>query len=403
MTELSPTGDGWPQADHANRRSGRSNWLGRTLAVIGGMRSDLVDHFPSERRDFIQVAILLFVTALEAFLSGALLVNLALSKSGEQPPALWILLLSGLAWAFVICAINRALVLSIQPVRRGRALVRALIGMMVATLMGVVISTPLVLQVFQPEIEAKLALMNQERVLDGRDLLKPYQEAVTQAADEVDKRRAELQVARSGSGLELNPAYNAAVDAWKQATDACTKAQAKATLELRGILPASEGGSGTPGAAPIYQALQKQADAACKFADDKAKDVEVAKQAAQRTPEEQAAATKAAQDALTSAQERLEQARRALDDAESRLATSANDDGLLRRLEALAALTNDNPTAGAVHLSLMAMLGLTEVLPFLFVLLKQWGAAPTAYELVGRESNDAPDAPQTDERETPHD
>jgi len=400
MTEISPTGGQRPRAEEPLRGSGRSSRLGRALAVVGGMRPDLVDEFPGQRRHFAQMAMLLFVSSLEAFLSGALAVGL-LFPSPDEPPALWVLLLGGLLWGIVIFVINRMLVLSMEGRRRTRALVPALIGVLLSTLLGGVMATPLMLQLFQPEVEAKVASLNQERALAGRDVLQPFDEAVARATDEVDKRRQELELARSGYSLEGDPAYQAAVVAWKQASEACTQAQAKATRELRGELPPSEGGSGTPGASASYRALQAQADAACKLADEKARDVDAAKAAAQRTPEQTAESVKAAEDAIAVAEANLDQALQARDHARERYAQAAEGHGLLIRLEALDALQRDNPTGALTQYALMALLASIEVLPVLYKLLTQWDSAPTAYELFSREPHAAPNAPSTDSPENP--
>jgi len=336
------------------------------------MRPELIDEFPGERRDFIQMAVILFVTALEAFLSGAFAVNLAFSKPGEAALPLWIILLSGLVWAFMIFNIDRYMVLGMEGLHRMRAVGPAIIRIVLAVLIGFVMSTPIVLQLFQSEVEAKVALINQERAKQGTDELKPFQEAVDKATEVVDKRQQDVNAAQSGYSLETDPGYKAATDAWKEATNACTLAQSKATREFRGELPKSEGGTEKPGASEVYRTFQNQADAACKFADDKAKDLETAKQKAQRTPQQLAAAIQAAQDSLTIALDDQAKVIKARNEAQDRFDRSAQGYGVLIRLEALSRISHDNLMAGIAHAFLVGLLASIEILPVLFKVLKQW-------------------------------
>jgi len=336
------------------------------------MRPELVDEFPGERRDYIQMAVILFVTALEAFLSGAFAINMAFPPAEGQPPSLIVPIVSGLVWAFMIFNIDRYMVLGMEGLHRRRALVPALIRMALAVLIGVVMSTPLVLQVFQSEIGAKVALINQERASQNADQLKAFDDAITKAQAEVDKRRQDLTNAQGGHSLEDDAAYKAAADAWKQATTDCTLAQSKATREFRGELPPSEGGTGQPGASDVYRTFQNQADAACKFADDKAKDLDAAKNAAQRTPDQIAADVKTAGEALALAQKTLETKTTDRSDASKRFSESAAGNGLLIRLAALDRISREDVFAGLAHLLLIALLASIEILPVLFKIFKQW-------------------------------
>lgn len=372
-----PAGD---MAGGRRRRGGRATWLGRALAGIGGMRPELVDEFPGERRDFIQMAVILFVTALEAFLSGAFAVNLAFSKPGEPGLAPWILVVCGLVWAFMIFNIDRYMVLGMEGLHRGHAAGPAVIRMVLAVLIGFVMSTPLVLQLFQSEVEAQVALLNQKAGEEAKDALQPFEKKVADATAAVDARRKELDAARSGYSVAGDPVYQAALNAWQLASTECAKAESKATREQDGTLPVSEGGSGKSGQADLYWTYKAQADQACALSKQKKATLDEAERAAHRTPEQVQDGITQAEGALKKEQTTLDKAITARDLAADRLRKSAEGYGVLIRLQALSEISHKNTTAGLTHYALVALLASIEILPVGFKVLKQWNKEPTAYE-----------------------
>lgn len=363
---------------HTMPREG--SWLERRLASIGGMRPELVDEFSGERRDFVQMALILFVTALEATIAGAFAINLAFSTVDGETPEPWVIVLSGIVWGFIIFNIDRYMVLGMEGMHGRRALWPALIRGVLAALIGMVMATPLVLQVFNSEIEAEIVRINATRGQESQQSNEAPAEAKVQEQDKVvAARRLELEIARSGTNLEQNPVYQAARKAWDKATEACTAAQSKATRELRGELPKKDGGSGRPGASEIYRAFQRQADEKCGFASDKRTELDAAKRAATLTPEEIQSNVAAAETALRAAEEELTAAQEALKAARKGTDTIASGYGLLIRLEALHNLSRV-PLLGFAHFALAALLMSIEILPVFFKTIKQWNHEPTAYE-----------------------
>lgn len=357
-----------------------ASWLGSRLASIGGMRTELVDEFSGERRDFVQMALILFVTALEATIAGAFAINMAFSTIDGRNPEPWVIVVSGLVWGFIIFNIDRYMVLGMEGMHGRRALWPALIRGVLAALIGLVMATPLVLQVFNSEIEAEIVRINAARSQESQQQNEAPAEAKVKAKEEaVSARRLELEVARSGTNLEKNPVYRAAYKAWDKATEACTAAQSKATRELRGELPKSQGGSGRAGASEIYRTFQQQADEKCGFASDKRKELDAAKRAATLSPEVIQQNIADAETALRQAEDDLAVARDELKAARLGTGTIASGYGLLIRLEALHNLSRV-PLLGFAHFTLAALLMSIEVLPVFFKTIKQWNHEPTAYE-----------------------
>lgn len=357
-----------------------ASWLGRRLASIGGMRPELVDEYSGERRDFVQMALILFVTALEATIAGAFAINIAFSTIDGRNPEPWVIVTSGVVWGFIIFNIDRYMVLGMEGMHGTRALWPALIRGVLAALIGMVMATPLVLQIFNSEIEAEIVRINAARGQESQQQNEAPAEAKVKAAEKVvATRRLELEVARSGTNLEKNPVYRAAYKAWDTATEACTAAQSKATRELRGELPKSEGGSGRAGASEIYRTFQRQADEKCGFASDKRKELDAAKRAATLSPEVIQRNIAGAETALRNAEDDLTIAREDLKAARLGTRTIASGYGLLIRLEALHNLSSV-PLLGFAHFALAALLMSIEVLPVFFKTIKQWNHEPTPYE-----------------------
>lgn len=388
-------------AANGNRTpGGRATRTGRVLAVVGGMRPDLVDGFPGERRDRIQTALTLLVTTLVAYLSGAIAVGFALSSPGDAPMPWWVVVLGGLIWALAVFGINRALVLSLEERRGRQVLAPVVVALAVTTLIAIVVSTPLVLQVFSSEIRSEIALLNQEKANDSIGMMAPFERAVTDATTTVDARRRQLDAARSGPSIDRDPAYQDALKASHDATAACSQAQLKATREFRGELPASEGGSGMAGGGDLYRLLQSQANQACAVATEKKTTLDAAAKAAQRTPEQIQDGIMSADAALHDAQESLAQAIEARDEAAARSAQVARGYGVLIRLEALSALSQRNATAGLVHYSIVALFVAIGVLPVGLKAFTQWRDELTPYEVYSRNTAGAPLVSPVEEQES---
>ena len=386
----------------------RASWIGRRLAIIGGMRPDLVDEFPAERRDFAQMALILFVTAMEALISGAFAIGMAFSRPDQaavesavdahaagdtaratrtvlttvlHTPDTWILLTCGLVWAIIIFNIDRYMVLGMEGLHRFAVLVPALIRGVLAVLIGFVMSTPLVLQIFDQEIRQSMVSINFEESEKLSRNIKVMQEQVAAAEAKVATKKRELDSAKSGTNLQENDTYTSAETAYTQALAKCNAAQNKATLELRGELPIADGGSGKPGDSDVYRSFQRQADDLCALAGEKKKYLDTVSKSAVLTPEEVQAQVDASQAAYDGAVADASDARGRLQQQQGNVeSVSGGTWGLLTRLKGLHEITSSGGTALWTHIALLALLASIELLPVLFKTFKQWGAIPTPYE-----------------------
>jgi len=416
--------------------------VGGWLARVGGMRPDLVDEFPAERRDFIQMAFVLFTTATMAVVSGAFAINMAFLREvpvangapGYVGPHVAVSIAFGLVWGLVIFNIDRYMVLGMEGLHHTATLVPALLRVALAALIGVVMSTPLVLQIFSTEIQLEMLKMQQEATLGSTDNMAAMRRQLTALDAQVATSEAALTQAQSGVDPEGVAAYNAAVAAFTAAGAACTTARTRAELESRGDLPRSEGGSDSRGRGDVWVALDDERRRLCGIQDDRESDKNEAAKSTTLTPEEQQARIESEQATLTGLRQQRVNLLATIQKASGPADGIAKGSfGLITRLLALERLTSPSeaaapeptiPASGASpapssspsaglgagadgstratgttqdradlarlgHWSILGLLTAIEILPVLFKTIKQWPKEPTPYECRWRDIDTA--------------
>jgi hypothetical protein len=355
------------------------------------MRAELVDAFPGERRDYVQMALILFVTMAEAITSACFATYMVMSGAGGHPPV-WLVAAVGVGFGLMILTIDRYLALGLDG-QHGllKVLPPTLIRAALAVIIGLVMSTPLVLAIFAPEIEREIAYMD----LDDRQrtdaLLERLRSERDIAQDQVTAQQQVVDELRLGPNPEANPAYVDSAAAWSQAAADCESALVKASLELHGLLMPPEG-TGRAGFGDMQALLAEAADSKCQVADVKKAAMAQAYAAA-------SAADPGAAVRLTQAETYLDQLVAARNTATLALETATADAtsahttqsrGLLRRLEALDRLSQSNPRSATAHLAVLSLLASIEVLPVLVKAMKAGRKEQTAYERYWRLQDNQP-------------
>ncbi|WP_242606971.1 DUF4407 domain-containing protein [Protofrankia symbiont of Coriaria ruscifolia] len=131
----------------------------RPLIWLSGANPQLLARCPTDRAKYVGVGSAVLTTSLMAAASCAFALHMGLRLSVAS------CLLVGGAWGLAIMGLDRWLVASVQ--RRDhwyQNLLIALPRLALAVLIGLVISTPLVLRIFEPEIQAELVDIHRERV-----------------------------------------------------------------------------------------------------------------------------------------------------------------------------------------------------------------------------------------------
>jgi hypothetical protein len=339
--------------------------MGNALAVLAGARTDLLEVAPGARARFVALGGVLLSTGGLALVSAAFAVHMALG-------APWIVaLLVGLGWGTVIVNLDRMLLVGMAhdaSVKRNVLLAVPRVGL--GLVLGIVIATPLTLQVFHREIDTEIVTLQAE----AADAYQQGLEADARFAGLPDLReKVTTEQAIVASGGHDDPALAtvqatlaAEQAAYEQSVATQQKLNARAQCEMDGTC-----GTGDAGDGAVYQSARSSAEAqtgvvaAAKTRLDAA--AAAAKSAEARSlaqaqgdlETDQATVTK-----LTAEQDRLQAA---FD------ATNENNGGILIRLEALSRLSDESATLGMAHTMLSLLFMCIELLPVLMKVLLNFG------------------------------
>lgn len=349
--------------------------------MLAGARPDVLAAAPGARSKFVALGGVLLSTGGLALVSMAFAVHMAL---GVWWP---FALLAGLGWGLVVVNLDRMLMVGMShdsSVKRNMVLAVPRVGL--ALVLGVVIATPLTLQIFAKEIDTEIVTMQAEDA-------DAYRASLTDDArfahlPELEERIAtsEAVVASGGVADTGLAVVRAEVTASQAALDAAIavsrELEAKAQCELDGSCGTGDAGTGQAyiearAAADAQQAVVLAARSDLDDAVDAASSAESrsASLAASSLETDRAELTR-----LTAEQDRLQ----ANFDA-----TNENAGGLLMRLEALDRLGDRNGTLAAAQFMLSLLFMSVEILPVLMKLLLNF-SPPTAYDKLAmlRDSGD---------------
>lgn len=128
------------------------------LIVLSGARLDILKQVPTERLKFLQLGILVLVSALLATVSMVFAL-----WHGVQAP-LPVAIIGALLWGFVVLNLNRFLVASLPRTRnRWTLLLTAVPRVMLSVVLGLIITVPIVLQIFASEISAEIPVLQHQQ------------------------------------------------------------------------------------------------------------------------------------------------------------------------------------------------------------------------------------------------
>ncbi len=131
--------------------------MGRFLIWLSGARRQILAECPTERPKYVGIGTAILITAATAgvSLSFALVTILKVPLPDALPFAI--------AWGLAILSLDRLFVVSMsRQGPRWAHLSRALPRVLLALLLGAVISTPFVLQIFRPEIDQEITILQQQ-------------------------------------------------------------------------------------------------------------------------------------------------------------------------------------------------------------------------------------------------
>jgi len=345
----------------------------RFLLTVAGANRSVLQHAPRDLAKQASLGGTLLTTAALAAVAGALALWMALDVTP------WLAAVLGGLWGLAILNLDRWLVTSTPRLSSKRAtLALAAPRVLLAVVIGLVVSTPLTLQIFKAEIDAELIAMHTEEL----EAFETRLDADPRFAD-IDAHKAEIQqlqlaiaAGAPADAVSANPEVAALTAQLAQVTTDYDAAEQEVACEKDGTC-----GSGVIGAGPAFAEKQARRDRLAG---------EVARlQAAldTTTAEVRDAVATSTQQAATSNQARVDDLTEQVADAEGRRtaevaahdATTESNDGLLARLEALHRLTSDSWILQFAHVLLFAFLTAIECLPIFFKTLLAL-TKPTLYE-----------------------
>lgn len=348
------------------------------LIALSGARPEILERCPTERGKFEGIGGAVLTTSVLATVSMAFALYSALGVS------IFLAIPASLLWGLAIMSLDRWLVGSIQVdgPRRWRLVVPRIL---MAMLLGVVISTPLVLQIFKSEIDAQIVEIKQRRANTFAEAQKSGnigQEVATLRQNVAHLR----QVIVSEGDVPQDPAKDPKVKSLtaernaqqKQADEYYDKWQ----CQLYGGPACPKKGNGVVAQASkkAFDKAKARVDALNRQIDKRKKDLTANDESAKKFRLEAARAE------LPKTQAQLDAAlRRQSDLQESFDAENRSANGLLIRLRALNEVSGKDLTLNAARLLLFLLFLLIECLPVAVKLMQKPGTYEKALALLARQ------------------
>ena len=385
MSQPAGPGTGTPGVRH------RPAPVGDALARLGGADLDVLDKVPVARvRDrFVQMGLVLLSTAGLAVLS----MSFALTDGLDLHPVLAVA--AGLLWGFIILNLDRMLILNL--VTRGgfwRSLMVVLPRLLIAALLGIVISTPLVLRIFQDEIRAQIVETN---VAEST----AFDEGVNDTANANELERVRGLIDRHERALRgdidavVTPDIQARQAALTAAEETLTQRRT-ASDELFTRWQCEREGAGCAGATdqtgdgPLARSLEREYTAAIAETTAAERAVAEAREALDQAREGALAqgetvlaqARQEAEAALPQLRQRRDELQEAQDLAlDTGTGAFQRNDGILAQIVALNDLAEGDTEATITHVSVALLFFMIELLPVIVKLMTGIGP-PSLYDRV---------------------
>ena len=354
--------------------------LRRFLLALSGADEEILAYVPSDRARFESLGWAILITSCMAMISMWFALSSALGINGIAaiPVAVF--------WGLVIMGIDRWLITS-MPIDGSRKFAMALPRVLLAVLLGTLISTPLVLRIFQSEIDAQMAQMQQNSYssfLSNQQASQVNQQVIT-----YNNELQQLNTVINSHGAQTgNNAADPQLVAYnKQLTQLQGQLNHWTTLKnqyYNAYICQLYGGPACPkkGAGPAYKASYASYQQASKQVTSTQAQITGVQGEIQQRDQLLNSTSKDSQ------QQRYEEAlnQRPIVQAEYSTAVQRRNQlqatyyaqeqashGILMRLEALSQLSNGNPTVSAARILLFLLFLVIECLPVTVKLLQRPG------------------------------
>lgn len=176
--------------------------MGDFLVWLSGASPRVLRRCPTERPKFVGIGSAILVTA------GMAAVSMAFGLYNAVKAPLPVAILFALLWGLAILSLDRLFIVSMRRYRNWLwSLFLALPRVAMAVLLGFVISTPFVLQIFRPEINHQIAIIhgNEENAFADGLPRSPQYLAVKSDQQQVATYTADVRTGGSGIDMSADP------------------------------------------------------------------------------------------------------------------------------------------------------------------------------------------------------
>lgn len=355
-----PAGDPRPAADTRRRP------FARFLLALAGADPKIVAKAPDEWVKFERLACAIIATTGIAMVSMWFALTIAIRVNGILAVPI------ALLWGLVIMGIDRWLVTEMSIGSAWRKLAFAAPRIVLAVLLGALISTPLVLRIFQSGVNAEITAIEQQRL---SEFLTEQQNSALGL--QVAARRAQVndlhQVIASDGRVPVSPSADPQTQSLNAQRTQEIALEQKYYQQWQCQLYGCNSAAGDGPAAQAAQDSYEQALAQVNELTNQIKNREAQLTATGAAAKTQAqAALPAAMQQLTAAQAQMHTL------LENFRAQNSTSKGLPTRLDALDRLASNDPAVNAARLLLFLLLLVLECLPVTVKLLQQ----PGVYEKI---------------------
>lgn len=346
--------------------------MGKLLIAIAGAREEILRECPTERVKFQSLGWAILIT------SGIATVSMWFALTSALGVNAFLALPLALLWGLVIMGIDRWLITSIPP-HGSRRWVVAAPRLLLAILLGSIISTPIVLRIFQTEINNEIALIDTQRT---NAYLASQQHS--QIADNVNYWQAQVanleSVINSRGQTPLNFSADPQIQSLNNQLNTWLGLEQKYynqwQCQLYGIAP--NGLRCKPGNGPLAQNSKQSYEQAKQQVATINSEITARKNALSSNSATAASIRlQEAENALPHAQAELQNYRAQQDALRNQYQSTLPHNGLLIRLQALGQLSSGDFTVEMARFLIFLLFLVIECLPVTVKLMQQ----PGNYEL----------------------
>lgn len=164
------------------------NIIARFFLNCSGANINILKECPTELNKYVGIGATVFFTGVFALISGAYALFTIFQSVFAS-------VLFGLAWGSMIFNLDRYIVSSMKKVGGfWKEFQMAVPRLLLAFLLAIVISKPLELKIFEPEINSELVLMSQQLLKEQEDNVKiRFQPQIEDIQKEIDKLKGEIK------------------------------------------------------------------------------------------------------------------------------------------------------------------------------------------------------------------